>query len=124
MTPEDLLQVFRHLEANLATQPPLDVYDWCEFNRKLRNHTAHHELHGEVKSQMALLTGMPINTNLCNNKFIKHKDRTIMLQATSIYTQGNGSRWDPEKMFDIMLDVAKTSLHALGSDLFTQLTEK
>ena len=32
--------------------------------------------------------GMPINTNLCKNKFIKHKDKTIMLQATSIYTQG------------------------------------
>ncbi len=34
--------------------------------------------------------GMQINTNLCENKFIKHKDKVIMLQATSIYTQGNG----------------------------------
>ena len=32
--------------------------------------------------------GMPINTNLCENKFVAHKDKTIMLQATSIYTQG------------------------------------
>lgn len=32
--------------------------------------------------------GMPINTNLCKNKFITHKDKTIMLQAASIYTQG------------------------------------
>ena len=32
--------------------------------------------------------GMPINTNLCKNKFIKNKDKSIMLQATSIYTTG------------------------------------
>ncbi|MDE7085518.1 MAG: restriction endonuclease, partial [Prevotella sp.] len=28
--------------------------------------------------------GMPINTNLCKNRFIKHEDKTIMLQAASI----------------------------------------
>lgn len=67
--------------------------------------------------------GMPINTNLCKNKFVKHKDKTIMLQATSIYTQGNGSRWDAEDMFKIMLDISKTSLQVLGSDLFNQLTQ-
>ena len=33
--------------------------------------------------------GMPINTNLCENKFIKHNKKTIMLQAASIYTQGD-----------------------------------
>ncbi len=38
--------------------------------------------------------GMPINTNLCKNKFVKHKEKTIMLQATSIYTQGDGREWD------------------------------
>lgn len=68
--------------------------------------------------------GMPINTNLCKNKFVKNGDKTIMLQATSIYTQGNGSRWNPKDMFDIMLEIAKTSLQALGSDLFNQLTTK
>ncbi|HHS95106.1 MAG TPA: restriction endonuclease, partial [Phaeodactylibacter sp.] len=47
--------------------------------------------------------GMPINTNLCKNKFVKHKDKTIMLQATSIYTQGNGKKWDRKEMFDIMV---------------------
>lgn len=66
--------------------------------------------------------GMPINTNLCKNKFVKHKDKTIMLQAASIYTQGNGERWDADKMFQIMLDIAKTSLQVLGSDLFKQIT--
>jgi len=68
--------------------------------------------------------GMPINTNLCKNKFIKHKDKTIMLQATSIYTQGNGTKWDKNKMFQIMFEVSQTSLQILGSDLFNQLTNK
>lgn len=67
--------------------------------------------------------GMPINTNLCKNKFIKHKDKTIMLQATSIYTQGNGEKWDVKKMFDIMLEISKTSLQVLGSELFNQITK-
>ena len=66
--------------------------------------------------------GMPINTNLCKNKFVKHKDKTIMLQATSIYTQGDGAKWDIKKMFDIMLDTSKTSLQVLGSEIFNQIT--
>lgn len=68
--------------------------------------------------------GMPINTNLCKNKFVKHKDKTIMLQATSIYTQGNGEKWNSKIMFDIMLEISKTSLQILGSDLFNQITKK
>jgi len=68
--------------------------------------------------------GMPINTNLCKNKFVKHKDKTIMLQATSIYTQGNGGKWNAEEMFSVMIEVSKTSLKILGSDLFNQITEK
>jgi type II restriction enzyme len=67
--------------------------------------------------------GMPINTNLCKNKFIKHKDKTIMLQATSIYTQGNGEKWDVKRMLDIMIDISKTSLKILGSDIFNQITK-
>ena len=67
--------------------------------------------------------GMPINTNLCENKFVKHKDKTIMLQATSIYTQGNGEKWDVKIMFDIMIDISKTSLKVLGSDIFNQITK-
>ena len=68
--------------------------------------------------------GMPINTNLCKNKFVKHKDKTIMLQATSIYTQGNGEKWDNKKMFDIMLEISKTSLQILGSEIFKQITKR
>lgn len=68
--------------------------------------------------------GMPINTNLCKNKFVTHKDKTIMLQATSIYTQGTGERWKANEIFQIMLDISKTSLRILGSDLFEQLTNQ
>jgi type II restriction enzyme len=68
--------------------------------------------------------GMPINTNLCENKFVKHKDKTIMLQATSIYTKGNGEKWNNKEMFDIMIEISKTSLKILGSDLFNQITKK
>lgn len=67
--------------------------------------------------------GMPINTNLCKNKFVKHKDKVIMLQAASIYTTGNGEKWKPEEMFEIMLEISKTSLQVLGSEIFNQITE-
>lgn len=67
--------------------------------------------------------GMLINNNLCENKFIKHKDKTIMLQATSIYTQGDGSYWPKSEMLDIMIEIAKTSIKVLASDLFNQLTD-
>ena len=68
--------------------------------------------------------GMPINTNLCENKFVKHKDKTIMLQAASIYSQGSGEKWDSKLMFDIMLRVSITSLNVMGRDLFNQITKK
>ena len=66
--------------------------------------------------------GMPINTNLCKNKFVKHGDKIIMLQAASIYTQGNGEKWNTKAMFEIMIEVSRASLKELGSDLFTQIT--
>ena len=68
--------------------------------------------------------GMPLNTNLCRNKFIPHKDKMIMLQAASIYTQGNGGKWQESEMSRIMSEIAQTSLKVLGSDLFTQLAGK
>ncbi|WP_039876144.1 EcoRI family type II restriction endonuclease [Hoylesella pleuritidis] len=67
--------------------------------------------------------GMPINKNLCENKFVKHNEKTIMLQAASIYTQGNGEKWKVDKMLEIMLDISRTSLQMLGRDLFSQLTK-
>ena len=67
---------------------------------------------------------MPLNTNLCRNKFIPHADKMIMLQAASIYTHGDGRKWQESEMFTVMLDIAETSLKALGSDLFWQLSAK
>lgn len=68
--------------------------------------------------------GLPINTNLCENRFVKHNDKMIMLQATSIYTQGNGGSWNEDEMLKVMLEISKTSLKVLASDLFKQLTGK
>ena len=68
--------------------------------------------------------GMPINTNLCENKFVKCNGATIMLQAASIYTKGEGGHWNDEDMIEVMLDVARTSLKMLGKDLFFQITRK
>lgn len=67
--------------------------------------------------------GMPINTNLCRNRFVPHQDKMIMLQAASIYTQGNGERWNRNGMLRIMEEIATTSLQVLGSDLFVQLSQ-
>ena len=67
--------------------------------------------------------GLPINSNLCKNRFVSHRDKTIMLQATSIYTQGDGEKWDVKKMFEIMIEISKTSLRVLGSELFNQITK-
>ncbi|HEX9962922.1 MAG TPA: EcoRI family type II restriction endonuclease [Pyrinomonadaceae bacterium] len=61
--------------------------------------------------------GLPINTNLCRNKFIKHDNRSIMLQATSIYTQSVGEKWNPIDMLSIMKEIAITSLQVLNEDL-------
>ncbi|WRC00240.1 hypothetical protein KVD97_06975 [Helicobacter pylori] len=40
------------------------------------------------------------------------------------YTQGDGQRWNLNKMFEVMFEVAKTSLRVLGSSLFNQITGK
>lgn len=68
--------------------------------------------------------GMPINTNLCENRFVKCNGATIMLQAASIYTKGGGGHWNDEDMIMVMLEVARTSLRMLGSDLFEQLSKR
>lgn len=68
--------------------------------------------------------GMPINTNLCRNKFVSHHDKMIMLQAASIYTQGDGEKWNRNRMLEIMEKIATTSLQVLGSDLFIQLSQE
>lgn len=67
--------------------------------------------------------GMPINTNLCENKIVNCNGSAIMLQAASIYTKGEGGHWNDADMIDVMLDVARTSLRMLSKDLFNQLTK-
>ena len=68
--------------------------------------------------------GMPINTNLCENRFVKCNGSTLMLQAASIYTKGEGGHWNDKDMIMVMLEVARTSLRLLGSDLFEQLSRR
>lgn len=68
--------------------------------------------------------GMPFNENLCKNKMIQHEDKSVMLQAASMYTKGDGSVWSNEEMFNILTEIAETSLQVLGSDLFNQITNK
>lgn len=67
--------------------------------------------------------GMPFNVNLCKNRFVSYEDQSVMLQAASMYTTGDGSKWERTKMFDIMLEVAETSMQMLGKDIFKQITE-
>lgn len=67
--------------------------------------------------------GMPINTNLCQNRFVKCNGAAIMLQAASIYTKGEGGHWNDDDMIEIMFEVARTSLKTLGTDLFNQLSK-
>ena len=66
--------------------------------------------------------GMPINTNLCRNKFVKRDGACIMLQAASIYTLGDGRRWKESEMAEAMMDIATSSLQMLGRDLFHKLS--
>ena len=68
--------------------------------------------------------GMPINTNLCQNKFVQRNGASIMLQAASIYTKGEGGHWIVEDMIAVMLEVSLTSLRMLGKDIFEQLSKK
>jgi len=68
--------------------------------------------------------GMPINTNLCENRFVKCSGATIMLQAASIYTKGEGGHWNDEDMTMVMLEVARTSLKMLATDLFEQFSKR
>lgn len=68
--------------------------------------------------------GMPFNVNLCKNRFINLDEKSVMLQAASMYTNGDGSKWEPIAMGEVMLEIARTSLQLLGKDIFKQITEK
>ena len=70
---------------------------------------------------MAANYGVATSIDHFKNKLVKHEDRTIMLQAASIYTQGNGKGCTKEQMFEIMLEIAESSLQMLGWDLRNQM---
>lgn len=103
------------LTENVTVERPDGQFIELEYNSGILN---------RIDRLTAANYGMQINKNLCKNKFLTYRDKTIMLQATSIYTQGNGSTWNKVEMFDIMYDIATTSLKLLGCDLFEQLTNK
>lgn len=42
--------------------------------------------------------GMPFNVNLCQNKVIHVDNQSIMLQAASMYTTGDGRDWEVENV--------------------------
>lgn len=107
------LQGSNFLTENISIKRPNGQVVNIEYNSGMLN---------RLDRLTAANYGMPINKNLCANKFVKHTDKTIMLQATSIYTQGDGEKWNVQEMFEIMIEVSKTSLKTLGSDLFIQLT--
>lgn len=54
--------------------------------------------------------GMPINTNLCENRFVQCNGATIMLHVASIYTKGAGGRWTDEEMITVMLEISRTAI--------------
>ena len=49
-------------------------------------------------------------------------DSTLILQAASIYTLGDGRRWKESEMAEAMMDIATSSLQMLGRDLFHKLS--
>lgn len=59
-----------------------------------------------------------------NNGKSKCNGASIMLQAASIYTKGEGGHWKDEDMIAVMLEVSRISLKMLGKDIFGQLSKK
>lgn len=59
--------------------------------------------------------GMDINENHCKNLVVRRNGKDHVLQVTSIYAQAE--EFTSEKMFDILLQTALTSLEVLADDL-------
>lgn len=99
---------------NITIQRPDGSYYTIQYNSGILN---------RLDRLTAANYGMKLNTNLCKNKFVFSNNRTIMLQAASIYTREDGGHWNSTDMLNIMLDIAHTSLNMLANDLFQQLTK-
>ena len=78
------------------------------------------------KKHLELMKDLGQETNYMEiqNRFVKCNATTVMLQAASIYTKGEGGHWNDKDMIMVMLEVARTSLKILGSDLFEQLSKR
>ena len=70
---------------------------------------------------MAANYGVATNIDHFKNKLVKHDRPNNHVQAASIYIQGNGKGCTKEQMFEIMLEIAETSLQMLGRDLQNQM---
>lgn len=99
---------------NITIQRPDGSYYTIQYNSGILN---------RLDRLTAANYGMKLNTNLCKNKFVFSNNRTIMLQAASIYTCEDGGHWNSTDMLNVMLDIAHTSLNMLANDLFQQLTK-
>lgn len=99
---------------NITIQRPDGSYYTIQYNSGILN---------RLDRLTAANYGMKLNTNLCKNKFVFSNNRTIMLQAASIYTREDGGHWNSTDMLNVMLDIAHTSLNMLANDLFQQLTK-
>ena len=55
---------------------------------------------------------MKINRNYCKNIFIGHNNKSIMLQAASIYARCEA--WKEKEMLEVMEDIAQTSMGTLN----------
>lgn len=100
---------------NITIQRPDGSYYTIQYNSGILN---------RLDRLTAANYGMKLNTNLCKNKFVFSNNRTIMLQAASIYTREDGGHWNSTDMLNVMLDIAHTSLNMLANDLFQQLTSE
>lgn len=103
------------LTENISVEKPDGRVVTLEYNSGMLN---------RLDRLTAANYGMPINTNLCENRFVRHQDKVIMLQAASIYTQGDGNSWTGQDMLEIMIQVAETSLKVLAKDLWIQINKK
>ena len=60
--------------------------------------------------------GMEINRNYCRNVFVELDDNMQMLQAASLYFQGDS--WTAGDMAEILWDIASTSMDVLSGSLY------
>lgn len=61
---------------------------------------------------------MAIDTDLPHNEYARSSDDPTVLRSTSMYTKGDGSRWDDGDMMENMMDAAVASIRGLAKDLF------